>query len=90
METSGGADYKDWREFAECRSEDPEIFFSNEPSAVIQAKFICQACEVTDECLQYAIETNQNVYTWGGKTESERRMLRRRWLADQRRNARAS
>jgi WhiB family redox-sensing transcriptional regulator len=33
---------------------------------------------VTEQCLQYALETNQDSGVWGGLSEDERRALKRR------------
>jgi WhiB family redox-sensing transcriptional regulator len=48
---------------------------------------ICGGCKVTEDCLEYALESNQRSGIWGGTTEKERRSLRRRWLADRKRSA---
>ena len=39
---------------------------------------------VSDECLEFALATNQEAGIWGGSTEEERRKLRKAWLAKQR------
>jgi hypothetical protein len=39
-----------------------------------------------DECLRYALATNQTEGVWGGMTGSERRRLRRR-IRDRKRRA---
>lgn len=49
-----------------------------------QAKAVCQACPVQTACLDYAITTNQEYGIWGGTSEEERRVLRRKWRAEQR------
>ena len=48
------------------------------------ARRICAACAVNDECLEFALATNQEAGIWGGTTEEERRKLRKAWLAKQR------
>jgi WhiB family redox-sensing transcriptional regulator len=53
------------------------------------AKAVCDRCQVTEACLQFALETNQQDGIWGGTTEAERRRVRRAWLADLRRQAKA-
>ena len=80
----------EWRDLAACSGYDPELFFpagETGPAAaqIRQAKRVCAGCEVADDCLTYAIETNQVAGIWGGLTEDERRPVRRRWLADRRR-----
>jgi WhiB family transcriptional regulator, redox-sensing transcriptional regulator len=72
-----------WRQKAACRDQDPDLFFPigiTGPALeqIAQAKAICQRCEVVEQCLEWALQTNQDAGVWGGKTEDERRSLRRR------------
>lgn len=72
----------DWRTRSACRDEDPELFFpiGTTGPAVEQtdaAKRVCIACEVREECLEFALATNQDAGIWGGLAEDERRTLRR-------------
>lgn len=72
----------DWRQHAACAGHDPELFFPVGTSEAAfaqaeQAKAICRGCAVSDECLQWAVETNQDVGIWGGLTEDQRRRLHR-------------
>jgi WhiB family transcriptional regulator, redox-sensing transcriptional regulator len=72
----------DWRHFAECRGEDPELFFPVGTSgpAIAQAneaKAVCQRCPVAVECLEFALRTGQDSGVWGGMTKEERRALKR-------------
>ena len=41
----------------------------------------CRQCDVREECLQYAIDSNQEYGIWGGLTEEERRYMRRELTA---------
>ncbi len=82
----------DWREFAACRDSEPNLFFpigSTGPAVdqIEAAKVICDQCTALEDCLQYALETNQEAGVWGGYAEDERRRLRKRWLAERRRRA---
>ena len=82
----------DWRALSECRDSDPNLFFpvgSTGPAVdqIAAAKEICGTCAVNEECLQYALETNQEAGIWGGYAEDERRRLRKRWLAERRRRS---
>ncbi len=82
----------EWRDLAACASHDPNLFFpagETGPAAeqIKLAKSICAGCDVAEDCLSYAIETNQVAGVWGGLTEDERRPVRRRWLAERRRRA---
>lgn len=84
----------EWRDLAACNGHDPNLFFpAGETGPAVEqirhAKAICASCEVQDDCLDYAIETNQMSGVWGGLTEDERRPVRRRWLAERRRRSTA-
>ena len=77
----GNADYS-WRRLAICRDTDPELFFpvGTTGQALLQiakAKSVCCECPVQTECLEFAMETNQDTGIWGGLSEEERRQIRR-------------
>lgn len=71
----------DWRQRANCRDlRDPDIFFpiGNTGPALEQieaAKEICEQCIVRQQCLHWAIDTNQDIGVWGGLSEDERRKV---------------
>lgn len=75
-----------WREAAACLEVSPDevSFFPDKEDlgAIVKAKAVCATCPVADECLSWAIETNQSEGIWGGHTAKERRRLRRRWLEE--------
>lgn len=72
----------DWRDRARCRNVSPELFFPDPTNnkQIAKAKAVCKLCHVSSECLDWAVMTGQ-AGIWGGKTEQERRPLRRRYLA---------
>ena len=77
----GSADYT-WRNKAVCRDTDPELFFpvGTTGQALLQiakAKSVCAECCVHVECLEFALETNQDTAIWSGFSEDERRQMRR-------------
>jgi len=79
----------DWRDSALCRDTDPDLFFpvGTTGLALVQiehAKKVCAECKVTEECLDFALESNQDSGIWGGLSEEERRAIRRRRAAAQR------
>ena len=45
---------------------------------------MCCECPVHVECLQFALDTNQDTGIWGGTSEEERRQMRREEAARQR------
>lgn len=82
----------EWRQMSACRDSEPSLFFpvgTTGPALddIAAAKAICALCSVQEECLQYALESNQEAGVWGGYAEDERRRLRKRWLAERRRRA---
>jgi WhiB family redox-sensing transcriptional regulator len=82
----------DWRDLAACRDSEPNLFFpvgTTGPALdqIDEAKSICTECSVREECLMYALQTNQESGVWGGYAEDERRRLRKRWLAERRKRA---
>jgi WhiB family redox-sensing transcriptional regulator len=82
------ADYT-WRSQAICRDTDPDLFFpiGTTGQALVQidrAKEVCDVCPVKTDCLEYALETNQDSGIWGGLDEEQRRNIRRQAAARQR------
>jgi WhiB family redox-sensing transcriptional regulator len=82
------ADYS-WRNRAVCKDTDPDLFFpvGTTGQALVQidrAKEVCGTCPVKTECLEYALETNQDSGIWGGLDEEQRRNIRRQAAARQR------
>lgn len=73
----------EWRHEAACVGEDPELFFpigSTGPALeqIEAAKQVCNRCPVRTECLEFALDTNQDSGVWGGTSEDKRRTARRR------------
>ena len=70
-----------WRDAAACRSIDPDLFPIGTTGTALDhiaaAKAVCEACPVKAECLDFALETNQDSGVWGGASEEERRQIRR-------------
>ncbi len=78
-------DPSDWRALAACRDSDSSVFFpevGSDVARIAAAKEVCAGCPVREDCLSFAVETNQSEGIWGGRTPSERRTLRRRWLKE--------
>ncbi len=76
--TLGAADHT-WRDQALCRDTDPELFFpiGTTGFALLQlekARQVCGECLVRSECLEFALDTNQDSGIWGGLSEEERRV----------------
>jgi len=72
---SGGG----WRDLARCAETDPEIFFPEQGGRSTAAKAVCASCEVSDECLDDALRTDEPGWEHGirgGMGPGERRVLR--------------
>ena len=75
-----------WRDGALCRDTDPDLFFpvgttGHALVSIDHAKRVCGECSVTQDCLDFALDTNQDSGIWGGLSEEERRAIRRRRAA---------
>ncbi len=74
----------DWRHWAICRDEDPELFFPVGTSGpallqIAEAKSVCRRCPVVSECLDHALGSpGEDAGVWGCMSEDERRALKRR------------
>jgi WhiB family redox-sensing transcriptional regulator len=73
----------DWRNDAACASNDTDLFFpvGTTADAVRQTeavKEICGGCPAREACLDFALDTEQAFGIWGGLTEDERRVMKRR------------
>ena len=76
----------EWRDLSACRDTDPDLFFpvgTTGPAIeqIENAKAVCRACDVQQQCLDYALATNHDSGILGGTSEEERRALRRQWVA---------
>ncbi|MEO6122017.1 MAG: WhiB family transcriptional regulator [Acidimicrobiales bacterium] len=83
-------DRREWRVEAACRDLDPDLFFPVGSTGaaldeIASATALCRSCPVREQCLDFAMKTNQESGIWGGTSEDERRGLRRVWLASRRR-----
>ena len=66
-----------WQDYANCRGADADLFFPERGASTRKAKAICNACEVREECLSFAINNGEKFGIWGGMSERERRRVRR-------------
>jgi WhiB family redox-sensing transcriptional regulator len=70
-----------WRKDAACRASSPDLFFpvgtvGPALTEIDSAKAVCAGCVVREECLEFAVHTNQEFGVWGGTSEDERRRMR--------------
>jgi len=74
--TATGA--RHWPELALCRGLDVELFFSSLASTITEAKVICRRCPVRLPCLEHALGDPGLRGVWGGASEQDRQLQRRR------------
>ncbi|GFH79303.1 MULTISPECIES: WhiB family transcriptional regulator [Streptomyces] len=66
-----------WQEQALCAQTGSEFFFPEPGSSVREAKLICEACDMREACLAYALAHDERFGVWGGLSEKERERMRR-------------
>lgn len=66
-----------WTDRALCAEVDPELFFPEKGQPNVPAKRVCMGCEVRTECLEDALDNDERFGVWGGKSERERRKIKR-------------
>lgn len=70
-----------WWKQAACRQAETDYWFPTDgddtKTMCANAKAVCAKCTVREECLQWALD-HESFGVWGGTTEKERILLRRR------------
>lgn len=66
-----------WRADALCAQTDPEMFMPDIGGDSRPARKVCAACDVREECLEYALDNGENLGVWGGLSARQRSKLRR-------------
>lgn len=75
----------EWAEEALCANHpDQDLWFPERGASTAEAKAICRVCPVQQPCLEYAIANGEKFGIWGGRSERERRRIRRGTRTDQR------
>lgn len=73
----GTGDDLAWQDRANCTGANADLFFPERGASTRTAKAICRACDVREDCLEFAITTGEKFGIWGGMSERERRKVRR-------------
>ena len=60
-----------------CAQTDPDAFFPEVGKSGREAKSICGRCEVSIQCLDFALADLTLLGIWGGLSHSERRQLKK-------------
>lgn len=69
-----------WMAGAACATTDPDMWFplqGDQPTAD-RAKKVCRACPVREQCLEFALRTEQQTGIWAGLSPKSLRTLRSR------------
>lgn len=77
VQTLTASDAREWMLDAKCLDADPEAFFPEKGGSTREAKRICAACPVREDCLDHALLQEERFGIWGGYSERERRRMRR-------------
>lgn len=68
----------DWQADALCAQVDPELFFPKKSGTAAPARKICGRCDVREQCLEWALSTDDATGgVLGGLTARQRDRLRR-------------
>jgi WhiB family redox-sensing transcriptional regulator len=71
----------EWMQKAACRDVDPEWFFpkSTLSEGAVNALRTCRSCPVAQQCFIEAMESDEDLGIWGGKTPRQRKKIRKTW-----------
>jgi WhiB family redox-sensing transcriptional regulator len=67
----------DWQIDGLCAQADPDAWYPEKGMSAGPAKQICRSCPVRQECLEYALATDERWGVWGGLSERERRRVKK-------------
>ena len=70
-----------WQARANCRGLDPDIFYPTRGVRLGEVKAVCAGCVVREDCLEYALANGEKFGIWGGVSERQRRLMRKRRAA---------
>lgn len=71
-----------WVQEALCAETEPDAFFPEKGGTTLPAKAVCAACDVREQCLEFALRTRQKYGIYGGTSPRERaRLLKNREAA---------
>jgi WhiB family redox-sensing transcriptional regulator len=71
----------EWHQEAACRGRGPNAFVRGPRSDYGSMRELCESCSVRLECLEFALSDESLTGLWGGTTDMERRLIRRRRVA---------
>ena len=56
-----------WMARGACRNYEPSVFFPSDGVGVDRARKICATCNVTEDCLEYALLNRIDHGVWGAR-----------------------
>lgn len=59
---------------------EPDLFFPEKGGSTVPAKTECARCFMSAACLSYALENGEQFGVWGGVSERDRRVIKRRMM----------
>lgn len=62
---------------AVCAQVDPEMFYPEKGEGTKDARDLCAACPLRQECLEFALANKEEYGVWGGLGAGERKALLR-------------
>ncbi|MGY0023713.1 WhiB family transcriptional regulator [Streptomyces sp. YJ-C3] len=75
-----------WQDHAACRRpehlDDRDLFFNTGHADAAYVRRICDGCPVRVECLEYALNRDEQWGTWGGLSTRQRKSLLRQRRRD--------
>jgi WhiB family redox-sensing transcriptional regulator len=71
----------EWQLQAACRGQGPKEFVRGPKTDYGATRAVCDSCPVRVECLEFALRDESLTGLWGGTTDAERRVIRRRRVA---------
>lgn len=70
-------DVEEWVKGALCAQVGGDFWFPENNENPYDAKRICKACPVINECLAYALRNDERDGVWGGTSPNDRRKMQR-------------
>lgn len=61
-----------------CAQVDPDLWFPEKGTTGVEARELCGRCDVQAACLAWALEHDERWGVWGGATERQRALMRKK------------
>ena len=74
-------DRPSWMDRAACKGQTDLFYVEVSGPPPKPASLVCELCDVTRECLGYAVARNERFGVWGGMAPRKRRRVRAQVLA---------